>query len=178
MKKSVCLMAILGSFAVSVNAASNQSVDLTFTGKVVAENCTVDLAQGGTTLNLGTIKKDVAQDTKGTVVPVLLKLSNCGDTLKTVSGFELINDLSTAHSGNTNIGKGTLSTNDQGVVVQFYTKPDGSTEGKPSLINGTAGITGKKGTFLGGYAALKKITGSALTAGDITAKGMFNITFN
>ena len=178
MKKSVCLMAILGAFALSANAAkSDQSVDITFTGKVIAENCKVDLAQGGTSLNLGTIKKDEVQNGKGTIVPVLMKLSNCGDSLKTVSKFELVHDLSTANSANTNLTNGTLSTNDAGVVVQFYTKADGSAEGKPALI-GNSTISNKNGTFLGGYVSLKKISAAALNAGDITAKGMFNITFN
>ena len=176
MKKSVCLMAILGAFAIGANAATQQSIDIKFTGQVIEQNCQVSLANGQDELNLGSIMKSSADGEKGIVVPVLLKLTNCGDALTAVNKFELLSDLSVNHWGNTNITNGTLSTNQSGVVVQFYEDASGKVEAAPKLVAGS--IAEKKGTVLGGYAALKRIGSDELQAGDVKAKGMFALTYN
>lgn len=177
MKKSVCLMAILGAFAVGANAAIDQSVDISFTGQVTEENCSVSLADGSTTLNLGTIKKPAAEGDHGSVVPLLLKLSSCGTTLQNVSGFKLVNDLSTDWPVNTNVADGTLSTNQEGIVVQFYSDADGSTPAAPALM-GNPAINNNAATVLGGYAAMLRKGTATLQAGEVTAKGMFILTYN
>ena len=177
MKKSVCLMAILGAFAIGANAAVDQSIDISFTGQVIEENCEVQLANGSNALNLGSMMKGAKNDTKGTVVPLLLKLSKCGGTLQTVSGFKLVNDLSTENYGNTNIKAGTLSTNQAGVVVQFYSDADGATPAAPSLI-GKPTIATQTATVLGGYAAMLRKGAVDLKTGPVTAKGMFVLSYN
>lgn len=178
MKKSVCLMAILGAFAATGAMAAQQSIQIDFTGTVIEHSCEVSLANGQKQVNLGSIPLSAKENSKGTVVPLFLKLANCGTGVNGVASFDLLHDLSASNWGNTNVGNGTLSTDQKGVVVQFYTSADGATEGKPSLQPGTGTVSGKAGTVLGGYAALKRIGSEKLTAGTVTAKGMFALTYN
>lgn len=176
MKKSVCLMAILGAFAACANAATQQSIDIKFSGQVIEQNCQVALANGQDKLNLGSIMKTASDGEKGIVVPVLLKLTGCSAGINGVQSFDLINDLSVDNWGNTNITNGTLSTNQKGIVVQFYNDAQGSKETKPSLIGHN--ISNQEGTALGGYAAMKRIGAEELNVGEVTAKGMFALTYN
>ena len=176
MKKSVCLMAILGALGATSAFATTQSVEVNFTGQVIEHSCNVSLANGQGALNLGSIKKDAGNGTKGQVVPLILSMKDCGANVNQVSKFELLHDLSVTHWGNTNITTGTLSTSQKGLVVQFYEDMSGAKEKAPSLVGHS--VSGKTATVLGGYAALKRIGADTLTAGEVTAKGMFALTYN
>lgn len=80
MKKSVCLLALLGAFGASANAASTQSVEVTFEGYVTDKTCDITLSNGSNSVDLGSILTTQKESEPGTRVPVIFKLSNCNGT--------------------------------------------------------------------------------------------------
>ena len=74
MKKSACLMALLGAFAVS--SANADSVEITFKGAVSASACNIKLDNGSTTLNLGTLNKNKVEKVgdHGSMVPLVFQV--------------------------------------------------------------------------------------------------------
>ena len=191
MKKSVCLMAILGAFALtSANAASNQqTVDITFTGSVTESTCNIKLDNGQTSLYLGSIKKAGAQanQTMGTAVPLVFQVDNC-TTETAVTNVELVEDLTMDNRGNSDLAKGILATNKDFIGVKISKNEDGSQPGvelidKKQIGAGpTQGVELKKGgaTVRVGYARLLALKGAndMQATDDIKAKAMFRLTFN
>ena len=187
MKKSVCLMAILGAFcATGANAAigaNDQTVDIRFTGYVTESTCVIGLKGNGTELELGVVKKPEGgwkKGNKGSLVPVIFEVTNCDKT--GVQAIDIEADLMGDNYGNSNIGEGTLSTNKKAMNVQLYQDRAAGTKGikKTGIqLNGT-GPNNKKGEALVGYATLEHNGNSdPLKAGElIEAKAMFKLTFN
>lgn len=132
MKKSVCLMAMLGALgATSAIAASTQSVEITFQGEVTEKTCDISLANGSKVLDLGTIAANAGNGDKGTLVPLTFKLSNCnGLVLDTATGgpIDLAEDLTATNLVNSDVSTGKLATDKKNIIVQFYEDAAG-TEG-------------------------------------------------
>ena len=189
MKKSVCLMAILGAFALtSANAASNQqTVDITFTGSVTESTCNIKLDNGQTSLYLGSIKKAgaVANQTVGTAVPLVFQVDGC-TTEKAVTNVELIEDLTMDNRGNSDITKGILATNKDYIAVKISKDEQGNQPGvelkDKTQVDAVQGVPIVKGgaTIRAGYARLLALKDAAnmKAADDIKAKAMFRLTFN
>ena len=178
MKKSVCLMAILGALgATSAIAASTQSVEIAFQGEVTEKTCDISLANGTKALDLGTIAAGAGNGTKGTVVPLTFKLSNCnGLTLDTNGGpVDLAEDLTNSNIVNSDVSVGKLATNKKNIVVQFY-KDEGTTEGfldTQTPENGTGDVF-----FVNaGFVAMKKISDEKTDPGVVNARAMFTVSY-
>ena len=114
MKKSVCLMAILGAFSVGANAAHSENIPVEFTGSVKAKTCDITVGQTGNVIDLGRVEP--TKNSKGLLVPVTFGFSNCTGT-----GIQSIELAKGQNGGNgDNIAQGTLGTNITGVTVQLY----------------------------------------------------------
>lgn len=187
MKKSVCLMAILGAFAASgamaAVTANDQSVEITFTGMVSESTCQINLIGGGRTLDLGTLKKagGTWQNTdRGSLVPIVFDITNCDKN--GVSKVALDKDILGQNIDKSDVANGTLATTQKSLNVQIYKDLAGNNKGVDDKAKVT--FTGKDGQKVGklmaGYAALQHNGDStAVQAGQtVTAKGMFVLTFN
>ena len=186
MKKSVCLMAVLGALAASgAMAASTQSVDITFKGEVIDKACTISLHNGSNTLPLGTISTQIGDNERGTLVPMILKFSECKNVAQpntpqamTVNKVELVADLNDSNADLTNLSKGTLSTTKDGVLVQIYKNKTGTTDNDKGLVDGMKPTVADKVSLVTvGYVAMTKKQGAKLSAGDVEARAMFKVTY-
>lgn len=186
MKKSVCLMAILGAFAATGAMATtdkDQTVDVTFTGNIVDSNCNIALDNGNLTLELGSVnKKTLADVKKGARVPVTFKLNQCnGMTLKSL---DLVQATNGAYPENFNDTNATLPTEQADLVVQIYQEKAGTTKGLADLSGVTdanGAITEENKLINVGYAALALKDGGNvknLTAGAVSSSAMFRFEFN
>lgn len=185
MKKSVCLMAILGALgATSAFAASStQSVEINFTGEVIDKACEITLHNGGNTLDLGTIRTDIKDGQKGSIVPVVFKFMNCKtvgvdtDAGLKVENVQLVADLNDTNFPQTALNNGTLSTSVDGVLVQIYKDSAGNTEGLKGKDDLGIQQVGNAQYATIGYAAMKKEAAKQISAGKLTAKAMFKVTY-
>ena len=196
MKKSVCLMAILGAFAAtSVCAAPqvppqkfNQTVNVKFTGDVVKSSCQIDVLNGtNKTVKLGALNLSAQgmdqENAHGDLVPLIFKISGCaGDN--TINGIKLIADIGTGAAdkdpgvdvSKSDVSKGTLLTNKPNVLVQIYKQAAGGQEGLNEITNQTL-TNGQTGLYTVGYVGLKRMKDEP-KAGTVKAEGMFEVTFN
>lgn len=181
MKKSVCLMAILGAFIGGVaQAADSQSVIVKFKGQVASESCTVEILNSiSGVVDLGTISKTAGKDTKGQLVPLTFKLTGCSsgltDPAPLSASVDLTNDLMNSYPANTDPDSGRLSTDQEKLAVQIYTSDNGGTAG---VKKDAVAIKKDGDTYLPvGWAALLKTGDGDLTAGGVEAKGMFTISY-
>ena len=179
MKKSACLMALLGAFAIS--SANADSVEITFKGAVSESTCNIKLDNGSTTLNLGTLNKNNVKKVgdHGPMVPLVFQIDGCGSETS-VTKVELIEDLTMTNRDQSDITKGVLSTDKDYVVVKLF-KDATATPGQEgiSLMDGPVAIN------KGGAAAIKvgcatlaasKTADQMAAAQNITAKAMFEVT--
>ena len=177
MKKSVCLMAILGALgASSVYAAQN--VIINFKGEVRDNACIVSLVNGSTTLQLGHISTASNTDDKGDAYPVVFKLTGCG--LGAGAGkaptIALNQDMTLTPEalGNSSVTDGRLGTDHSKVVVQF-----GNDQKKDELPKPTTLVDKNDGEnyyIQYGYAYLKAVQDSP-EAKEVNAKALFTVTY-
>ena len=182
MKKSVCLMAILGALGATSAFAASQSVDVTFTGSVLDKACTITLHNGGTTLNLGSVTTQIQDGQHGTLVPVVFKFTDCKEVGKpdaaaqlTVNDVELVADLNNQHFDQTLLSNGTISTNNAGIVVQLYKDAEAKNMGLAD--DHKVNKVGDAQYATVAWAALAKNPAGTVSAGDVTAKAMFKVTY-
>lgn len=176
MKKSVCLMAILGAMGMTAAHADTQSVIVDFTGEVRDKTCDVELTTGDLSVELGEIGTKAAKGEVGKKIPVIFKLSNCKGNTGTTRTITLENDLMTQNPAQWgNLKNGQLSTDHDKVVVQFFQSgEDLAPEGlKPDQTETDLG-----GTYFieVGHAALKAFDKEP-AAGPVNAKAMFTVTY-
>lgn len=177
MKKSVCLMAILGALG-ATSAFAAQSVVVDFAGEVREKACNVTLIDGSTKLDLGHLKTSASADDKGEAIPVLFKLSGCGLGAKgKVPTIALYQNLGVSANAvtNTSIKDGTLGTENAKVVVQFGN--DKKADGLPTQNVVINPGNGDDYTIQYGYAYLKAKQASP-DAGKVAAKALFTVTYN
>ena len=179
MKKSACLMALLGAFAVS--SANADSVEITFKGAVSESTCKIMLDNGSTTLNLGTLNKNNVKKVgdHGSMVPLVFQIDGCGSETN-VTKVELIEDLTMDNRDQSDITKGVLSTNQDYVVVKLF-KDAAAAPGREGieLMDGPVKIENHGAAAIKvGYATLaaSKTADQMTAAKDITAKAMFEVT--
>lgn len=177
MKKSVCLMAILGAMCMTAAHADTQSVIVDFTGEVRDKTCDISLSNGpDLEVELGEISTQTKKGESGTKVPVIFKLENCTGafTQRTIS---LEHDLMTKYPAQLgNLNGGQLSTDHEKVVVQFYQSgekaaPEGMKPGQTETD-----IGGNVYLIEVGHVALKAFDDNP-TAGPVNAKAMFTVTY-
>ena len=190
MKKSVCLMAILGALGTcGVSAApaptgeNDQSIAVTFTGRVSTSTCKISV-DGGSELDLGTIKKsgdDWAATDKGNPIPLIFDIATCDKN--SVKGVALVKDILGQNLDQSSVDNHKLATTKKPINVHFYKNLAATDPGlidyskNPVTLQGAGQKTGK---VLAGYAQLQHNGNKeALQNGElITAKAMFNLTFN
>lgn len=179
MKKSACLMALLGAFAVS--SANADSVEITFKGAVSESTCNIMLDNGSTTLNLGTLnKKKVKQvGDHGSMVPLVFQVDGCTSE-QSITGVKLVEDLTMDNRDQSDITKGVLSTNQDYVVVKLF-KDAAAAPGQEGieLMGGPVKIENHGAAAIKvGYATLaaSKTADHMTATTDITAKAMFEVT--
>ena len=169
MKKSVCLMAILGAFAASVNAAT-ETVVVRFTGDVQAATCDVTVGQNGNLVHLGRVAPEANK--KGSIVPVTFSFTNCKETqLKSVefTGGQ--------NGGLDDKATGKLGTNLANVEVKLYNNAAGNGPFTPKHdINKTFTKTDKSLVVTPYYARLET-GGTAPTAGTVQSSALFEVTY-
>ena len=177
MKKSVCLMAVLGALGAS-SAFAAQHVTVEFAGEVRAKACNVTLVDGSNKIELGHLLTSAQANTTGQAHPVVFKLTGCGLGNKATAPVIALHQnltITPEAIGNTSISDGTLGTNNGKVVVQFGTedKQDGLQPQKV-IVNDT---NGENYVIQYGYAYLKAKDGTP-TAGKVNAKALFTVTYN
>lgn len=179
MKKSACLMALLGAFAVS--SANADSVEITFTGAVSESTCNIMLDNGSTTLNLGTLNKNNVKKVgdHGPMVPLVFQVDGCTSE-QSITGVTLEEDLTMDNRDQSDITNGVLSTNKDYVVVKLFKNATAALgqEGI-ELMGGPVKIEkGGAAAIKVGYATLaaSKTADQMTAAKDITAKAMFEVT--
>lgn len=177
MKKSACLMALLGAFAVS--SANADSVEITFKGAVSESTCKIMLDNGSTTLNLGTLNKNNVKKVgdHGSMVPLVFQVSGCTSE-QNITGVTLVEDLTMDNRDQSDITNGVLSTNKNYVVVKLFKDADATNEGI-ELMGGPVKIENHGAAAIKvGYATLaaSKAADQMTAATDITAKAMFEVT--
>ena len=184
MKKSVCLMAILGAFAASgamaaapaAPNADNQEVNVKFTGKIVTSQCVITAGNGGT-VDLGTFN---TTNQSAPVVPVKFSFSKCTNAAEKMAQVTLKED-GGSYPGQGNVGQHTLSTDKQGINIQLYKDMDGNTPGMAQLNdqNGKLNQSGAAAAITVAYAKMVGTKAGALKAGDVVkGVGVFEVTFN
>lgn len=177
MKKSACLMALLGAFAVS--SANADSVEITFKGAVSESTCKIMLDNGSTTLNLGTLNKNNVKKVgdHGSMVPLVFQVSGCTSE-QNITDVTLVEDLTMDNRDQSDITNGVLSTNKDYVVVKLFKDADATNEGI-ELMGGPVKIENHGAAAIKvGYATLaaSKAADQMTAATDITAKAMFEVT--
>lgn len=183
MKKSVCLMAILGALGTTTAIAAQQSVEINFDGEVINQSCTIKLLDGTDTLYLGTLPAATANGERGSAVPMFFKLSGCTDTLKKVTGVALENDLLATpdNAGVANINDFEISTSNPQVIVKLYKTKAAKPADKGLADVGKIDINKQGDTVVpAGYAALVMKhdgKGTAVQAGTLKASAMFSVTY-
>ena len=188
MKKSVCLMAVLGALgtcgvSVAATGADDQSIAVTFTGRVSTSTCMISV-DGGSELDLGSIKKsgdEWAATDKGTLVPLVFDIANCDKN--SVNGVALVKDILGQNMDQSSVNNHKLATTKKAINVHFYKDLAGTDPGLVDLKKAPVNLQGapkKSGKVMAGYAQLKHNgTKEPLQNGElITAKAMFNLTFN
>lgn len=187
MKKSVCLMAILGAFAASgamaagpaapaAPNADNQDINITFKGKVIESNCVIVAGDKGV-VDLGTFNK-----TKQTapIVPVQLAFTGCDQAANKVATVKLKRD-GGKFPQQGNVGGHTLSTDQQGINIQLYQDMAGTTPGMAPLDRASGGLngTGAATAVTVTYAKMVGTKTGQLNNGDaVNGLGVFEVTFN
>lgn len=183
MKKSVCLMAILGALGTTTAIAAQQSVEINFDGEVINQSCTIKLLDGTDTLYLGTLPAATANGERGSAVPMFFKLSGCTDTLKKVTGVALENDLLATpdNAGVANINDFEISTSNPQVIVKLYKTKAAKPADKGLADVGKIDINKQGDTVVpAGYAALVMKhdgKGTPVQAGTLKASAMFSVTY-
>ena len=190
MKKSVCLMAVLGALgtcgvsAAPLTGENDQSIAVTFTGRVSTSTCKISV-DGGSELDLGTIKKSADQwsaNDKGTLMPLVFDIATCDKN--SVNGVALVKDILGQNIGQSSVADHKLATTKKAINVHFYKDLAGAEPGlvdlKKSPVNLQGSPNQKSGKVMVGYAQMKHNGDQdPLKNGDvITAKAMFNLTFN
>lgn len=173
MKKSVCLMAILGAFAVGANAATTEEVPVNFVGEVKAATCKVTVGQAGNTINLGRV--DLEANSKGTLVPVTFSFYEC--KTQAVTSIEL----SGGQNGQgDNVNTGILATKVKEVTVKLYNdRTANQTFNKKVTLeeNTTGKVEGKKLTTTPFYARLEVGATGPAPAGSVDSNALFTVTY-
>ena len=179
MKKSVCLMAVLGAFATTGAMAANaddQQIDVKFKGRVITSECVVTPGDAGT-VDLGTFNTN---NNAAPIVPVQFAFSNCKNATEKMAHVTLKRD-GGDFPGQGNVGDHTISTNKQGINVEFYTDSTGATKGMATLNdqNGKLDVDGNAAVVTVAYAKMVPTKTGQLNAGDeIKTLGVFEVTFN
>lgn len=179
MKKSACLMALLGAFAVS--SANADTVEITFKGAVSESTCQIKLDNGSTTLDLGTLNKNNVTKVgdHGAMVPLVFQVDGCTSE-QNVASVSLVEDLMMENRDQSDIATGVLSTNQDFVVVKLFKDAAGNQEGIELMQGPVALDKGGAAAVKVGYATLaaSKPKDQMSAATDVQAKAMFEITFN
>ena len=179
MKKSVCLMAILGALG-ATSAFAAQSVIIDFTGEVRDTACNVSLVDNSKALDLGHIMasaKAAEASGKGEAIPVVFKLTNCGlGAPDKAPVINLAQDLTITDTAlkNSDVTQGTLGTNHENVVVQFGDQS--KKDQKPSSTPVVSAPDGNSFFIQYGYAYLKALN-DAPAAQKVNAKALFTVTY-
>lgn len=175
MKKSACLMALLGAFAVS--SANADSVEITFKGAVSESTCKIMLDNGSTTLNLGTLNKNNVKKVgdHGSMVPLVFQVSGCASE-QNITGVTLVEDLTMDNRDQSDITNGVLSTNKDYVVVKLFKDADATEKGIELMGAPVAIVDHGAAAIKVGYATLAASKTAVTAAKDITAKAMFEVT--
>ena len=184
MKKSVCLMAILGAFAASgamaaapaAPNADNQDINITFKGKVIESNCSIVAGDNGV-VDLGTFNK-----TKQTapIVPVQLAFKGCNEAANKVATVKLKRD-GGKFPQQGSLTDHTLSTDQQGINIQLYKDMTGTTKGMVQLETANGGLNGSGDAATVTVAYAKMIptkTGTLTNGATVNGLGVFEVTFN
>ena len=188
MKKSVCLMAVLGAFcATGANAALDKPIDQTvnvkFNGNVVNSTCVINLLNGSTTLSLGSLNLAVAKNegAHSQPIPLIFKVTGCDAKTANITDVDLINDVGvgapTANKNHSDITHGTLATDKDGVVVQIYNAETAEPTQKGLIAKPTATVTGGGAVITVGWATLERKGKTTPDAGPVKAEGQFEFTF-
>ena len=179
MKKSVCLVAVLGAFAASGAMAVNaddQQIDVKFKGRVITSECVVTPGDAGT-VDLGTFN---THNESAPIVPVQFAFSNCKNAAEKMATVTLKRD-GGDFPAQGNVAGHVISTNKQGINVEFYTDSTGGTKGMASLNdqNGKLDNQGNAAVVTVAYAKMVPTKTGQLNAGDeIKTVGVFEVTFN
>ena len=180
MKKSVCLMAILGAFVASGAMAAtqvqptdhNQTVSVKFTGSVIDSNCVIT-AGDGTSVNLGTYN---LQKKTAPIVPVTFTFTGC-ENAKAVASVTLKSD-GGAYPQKGNVANHVLSTNQKGLTIQLYKDLSGTTEGMAEITkDGKNTLVAGEGKVTVAYAQLKDAK-DTVAKGPVEGLATFDVTFN
>lgn len=174
MKKSVCLMAVLGAFAAAgANAATTEEIPVNFVGEVKAATCKVTVGQSGNTINLGRV--DLEANSKGTLVPVTFSFYECKTTA--VNSIELT---SGQNGHDDNVTNGTLATKVKEVSVKLYNdRSAGQTFNKKVTLDekNTGKVEGGKLTTTPFFARLEVGGTGPAPAGTVDSNALFTVTY-
>ena len=173
MKKSLLSIALLAITASSVNAASNENVNVRFTGLVKAATCQVTVGQNGNLVDLGRL--DVKPNAEGTLIPVMFNFKNCTAATTTVKDITFVGGQA---GGQHQTQQGILGTDKKNVEVRLHNDTDtanGTFQAKVDInkqVNNGADTL----TVTPFYAQLKA-GGQAPETGTVTTVGLFTVNY-
>ena len=175
MKKSVCLMAILGALGATSAFAAVETTEthtVKFTGEVIASTCDLTIGGTGNVIHLGRVEPEA--DKKGLLVPVTFNFTNCDKkTLKKIS-----------YKGGNNGGKdnttdGTIGTHLERVSIKLFTDAEGknySADVTQNIQFDPAGTTSK--AIIPYYARLETAkNGGNPESGTVQSSALFAVTY-
>ena len=170
MKKSVCLMAILGALGAS-SAFAAETVAVRFTGTVVNSTCDVVVGSQGNTVHLGQISPEA--DKTGAMIPVTFSFSNCdhGQTLKTIKYVGGNN------GGTDNPTDGTIGTTLKNVKIKLYTESSGKTYTPDVTVNKTFGPDANSAMITPFFARLETGNGKQTDSGIVESSALFELSY-
>lgn len=170
MKKSLLSIALLAITASSVNAASNENVNVRFTGKVEAATCKVTVGQNGNLVDLG--RMDVQANAEGTLIPVMFNFKECKDTT--------IKDVVFAGGqagGQHQTDQGILGTDKKNVQVKLYNSADTSSQNFNKTVPIGKKVTAGQGHIATPFYAQLKAEGGVPETGTVTTVGLFTVNY-
>lgn len=172
MKKSVCLMAILGAFCASVNAATSEGVPVDFFGKVEAATCNVTVGQTGNKINLGRVSPDA--NSEGVLVPVTFAFTNC-----TTTGITSIKLESGQNGSEDNVAGGVLGTTKTGVTIKLFNDRAGTAYQQTVTYDPDSDgkVDGNKTVKVTPFYARLAVGGANAATGEVDSSALFMVEY-
>ena len=170
MKKSVCLMAVLGTLG-ATSAFAGDTIAVRFTGTVVDSTCDVVVGSNGNTVHLGTVAPEA--DKKGALVPVTFSFTNCDDQKK----LQSIEYKGGNNGGLDDAATGKIGTSLKNVEIKLYEDETAKNFNAKKTIDHTFTTAENSKVFTPFFARLETGSTGPVEAGTVNSSALFEITY-